>query len=300
MPLTSTNKQTPTNYVVVLYPCHQLLDSAGPLDILSTITKRPEGANITLTVAAETLEPVPLAPVPPAGVDWEFEDVAELPKAEDGEVGGAGFDVEIRPSVTFEELLKSLRGRNDGMFEMVDGRGRKVVRSVDVLLIPGGIGTRMFRVPKGGKGEGGVGERWNNVEGAVKFVKELCEGQWVQSAVLTVCTGSDLLARTGLLDGRRATTNVMAFEKVAERNKGVQWQRLRRWVRSLPEEVKGDGKKGFEKEIWTSAGISAGMDLMLWFVAEIYGKEFAHGIARRLEYEWRSHIEEGEVDPYYT
>ena len=56
----------------------------------------------------------------------------------------------------------------------------------------------------------------------------------------------------------------------------------------------------WEKEIWTSAGISAGMDLMLWYVAEIYGKITAREVGRRLEYEWRESVGEGEVDPYYS
>ena len=206
--------------------------------------------------------------------------------------------MQIQPHVTFDAVLQGLRKSEKGVFEIVDTQGRKVERSIDVLLIPGGIGTRMFRVDKES------GERSSNVKAVVDFVRAVGHGRWIRSALLTVCTGSDLLARTGLLEGRRATTNAVAFEKVKERNVGVEWLRYRRWVRSLPEEVSDQrgakGKGVLDKEIWTSAGISAGMDLMLWFLAEIYGMDLARNISRRLEYEWREHVGEGEVDPYYT
>lgn len=62
------------------------------------------------------------------------------------------------------------------------------------------------------------------------------------------------------------------------------------------------GSKGtltFDKEIWTGAGISSGMDLMFWFVAETKGMNVAKELARRLEIEWRDYVKEGEVDEYY-
>lgn len=74
-------------------------------------------------------------------------------------------------------------------------------------------------------------------------------------------------------------------------------------MRSLPTEVQDSvaagGREVIRREVWTSAGISAGMDLMLWFVAEVWGRDFARSIAGRLEYEWREKVGEGERDPYY-
>lgn len=285
--LTSTHTQVPQHFLAVLYHGHQLLDSAGPWDILSTITKGPEGANFTMTLAAESNEPINLALIPPKGAKWEFEPLPELPTTTDQNgntiASGTGFNPKLSPDITFSEALEQLKSKGT---ITVDGQERPI----DVLVIPGGIGTRMIRITESG-------DRLLNVQSCVDFTREVCLGDFVQSAVLTVCTGSDLLARTGLLDGRRATTNHRAFSKVSERHGNVQWLERRRWVRSLPDE--SQSKPSFSKEIWTSAGISAGMDLTLWFVAEVYGMDFAHEISRRLEYEWRDNVKEGSIDPYY-
>lgn len=296
MPLTSTSVPVPRNYFLVLYPGHQLLDSAGPLDILSMITKQSSvsGTNITLTILSDSLTKIPLAPVPPRGADWTFDKTPELSVT--GGVPGKGFNVPIVPDVTFAQALKDLR--ESGEVEVEDVYGNPERRSIDVLMIPGGIGSRLIRV------DNKTGEKTSNVGEAVDFVREVCENDWVRSALFTVCTGSDILARTGILNGRRATTNFNAFDTVSAKHRDVQWLKGRRFVRSLPDEVNGDQDsagqhKGFAKEIWTSAGVSAGMDLTLWFAAEVWGKEFARGIARKVEYEWRSQVGEGEVDPYY-
>lgn len=161
---------------------------------------------------------------------------------------------------------------------------------MDVILIPGGIGTRMTRIESDGS-------KTSNVASVVDFVREVCEQGFVRSAVLTVCTGSDLLAKTGLLDGRRATTNAIAFDKVAARNPKVNWLKNRRWVRSKVDESQN---RKLDKEIWTSAGVSAGMDLMLHFLKEVYGQDFADAVERKLEYEWRRDVGEGEIDSYYA
>lgn len=301
MPLTNATTQTPQHYLVLLYHGHQLLDSAGPLDILSTISKQPEGAGYTLTLAAETLDPVNLSPVPPRAATWEFESSSDFNVAA-GKPYGAGFNPRLYPDVTFADALASLRAK--GVVEVENCYGQREERPVDVLFIPGGIGSRLYRVEKGS------GEKTLNVQSCVDFAQQLCVEGLVRSAVLTVCTGSDLFARTGLLDGRRATTNYRGFSMVSQRHQSVKWLEKRRWVRSTPAEVsqpEGQGnaepkanRAAYNREIWTSAGISAGMDLMLWFVAEVYGTEFARRIARLLEYEWRETVAEGEVDPYYN
>ncbi len=89
---------------------------------------------------------------------------------------------------------------------------------------------------------------------------------------LTVCTGSALLAKTGLLNMKKATTNKEAFEWAAENNADVDWQRSARWV--------VDGK------FYTSSGISAGIDMALGFVADYLDMEQAYSIANRMEYIW--------------
>jgi transcriptional regulator GlxA family with amidase domain len=90
--------------------------------------------------------------------------------------------------------------------------------------------------------------------------------------VLTVCTGSALLALTGFLDGRRATTNKALFSWVADKRPEVGWQPKARWVQ--------DGA------LLTSSGVSAGMDMTLAAISEMIGLEAAESIARGCEYLW--------------
>lgn len=78
------------------------------------------------------------------------------------------------------------------------------------------------------------------------------------TSVLSVCTGAFILQKAGLLTGRRATTHWRALNEL--RALGVEVVE-ERWVR--------DG------DVWTSSGVSAGMDLMLAFLAETLGEDAA-------------------------
>jgi transcriptional regulator GlxA family with amidase domain len=99
--------------------------------------------------------------------------------------------------------------------------------------------------------------------------------------VATVCTGSLLLARTGLLDGRKATSNKRAFQQVKTYAPKVEWIAKARWVE--------DGK------YFTSSGISAGMDMALALIARLCGRETSLRIASRAEYDWH---EDSSWDPF--
>jgi transcriptional regulator GlxA family with amidase domain len=83
-----------------------------------------------------------------------------------------------------------------------------------------------------------------------------------------VCVGSFLLAEAGLLDGRRATTHWKFGRELAARYPGVRVEHEPLWVK--------DGN------IYTSAGISAGIDLALAWVEEDCGASLAHEAAREL------------------
>ncbi|KAL6711534.1 hypothetical protein ACN47E_004468 [Coniothyrium glycines] len=133
-------------------------------------------------------------------------------------------------------------------------------RNYDMLLLPGGLGSR-------------DPANADALRAQVEWLKSLeleKEGGAVKW-VLTVCTGSEILARTGVLDGRRATTNKRAFKEVKAARPQVNWVAKARWV------VDGN--------IWTSSGISAGMDLAFAWIAEIFGEETAQLVADRSEYE---------------
>ena len=84
----------------------------------------------------------------------------------------------------------------------------------------------------------------------------------------SVCSGAYILAEAGLLDGRRATTH---------------WRRTRHFLVTYPE-VKLEPDRIFVRDgnIWSSAGITAGIDLALAMVAEDFGDEIAQKTARQL------------------
>ena len=90
--------------------------------------------------------------------------------------------------------------------------------------------------------------------------------------VLSICTGSDILASTGLLDGQSATTFHRHFEHMAQRFPAVTVVQDQRWVQA--------GK------LVTSAGLSSGMDAALHVVAQLDGERRARSVALHLEYDW--------------
>src|SRR5436190_3073706 len=86
--------------------------------------------------------------------------------------------------------------------------------------------------------------------------------------VASVCSGAYILAEAGLLDGRRATTH---------------WQRTRHLLAAYPK-VKLEPDRIFVRDgaVWTSAGITAGIDMSLAMIAEDFGEEIAQKTARQL------------------
>ncbi len=130
---------------------------------------------------------------------------------------------------------------------------------VGIFLIPGGYGTR----------------REVNNRQLIDKIKEISQ---VSNFVLTVCTGTSLLAKTGLLDGKRATSNKRAFDWVITQGEKVNWIRKARWTK--------------DEKFYTSAGVSAGMDMSLGFLSDIHGVEFARKIAFEIEYNWIEDMEE--------
>lgn len=133
---------------------------------------------------------------------------------------------------------------------------------LDVLLVPGGLGTRR--------------EVANPT--LLRFLQHQASAAgWVTS----VCTGAALLAKAGLLDGRRATTNKAAFAWVASQSDKVAWQTRARWI--------------VDDRVMTSSGVSAGTHMALALVERLYGRVSAEEIARRAEYIWN---EDPDHDPF--
>jgi transcriptional regulator GlxA family with amidase domain len=94
--------------------------------------------------------------------------------------------------------------------------------------------------------------------------------------VITICTGSALLARTRILDGRRATSNKWAWAWVTSQGPKVQWVPKARWVI--------DEQPG-KIPIWTSSGVTAGLDTTFAFVKKWYGDALEEQTAGIFEYE---------------
>lgn len=92
--------------------------------------------------------------------------------------------------------------------------------------------------------------------------------------VMAVCTGTVLLGMTGLLDGRRATTNKLDFNDTVHLAPKVEWVKQARWVQ--------DGK------FYTSSGVSAGMDMALAVAADLFGRDKADEMAEGGEYAWHN------------
>lgn len=99
----------------------------------------------------------------------------------------------------------------------------------------------------------------------IGFVRTMAERG---ARIASVCSGAYILAEAGLLDGRRATTH---------------WARTRHFLSAYPQ-VKLEPDRIFTRDgrIWTSAGISAGIDLALAMVAEDFGDDVAQKTARQL------------------
>ena len=125
---------------------------------------------------------------------------------------------------------------------------------VDIFLIPGGFGTRKVV----------------NNKNLIDIIKQIAG---LSKYVLTVCTGSALLAKTGLLDNRFATSNKRAFDWVITNGEKVKWIRKARWT--------------IDDKFYTSSGVSAGMDMTLGFLADTHGLEFARKVAFQIEYNWQ-------------
>lgn len=124
-----------------------------------------------------------------------------------------------------------------------------------ILLLPGGQGTRkLVHQPA--------------------FLSDLAQWAVQAETCLSVCTGSALLAAAGCLDGVAATSNKRAFEWVKSIRSEVKWQPVARWMRA--------GK------FYTSSGVSAGMDMVLGFIADRYGTAQAEEIAVHTEYIWQN------------
>jgi transcriptional regulator GlxA family with amidase domain len=158
--------------------------------------------------------------------------------------GGGAYEVEV---VAKEERpIKTRTGSYGLVPKMTTARCRG---PIDTLIVGGGFGVE-------------------------KAAEDLGLIRWIRSAsrrsrrVCSVCTGSFLLAKAGLLEGRTVTTHWSGCAELARRHPELTVDPNPIFVR--------DG------DVWTSAGVTSGMDLSLALVEQDLGREIAAEVARWL------------------
>jgi transcriptional regulator GlxA family with amidase domain len=151
--------------------------------------------------------------------------------------------------VTFVAAEPGPIATDNGMLRIVAERALDELPTPDILVVPGGIGTR-------------------------RMMNDTQLVDWVRNAHRTtdwtcsVCTGSLVLGAAGLLDGLEATTHWMAMETLASTG-----------ARPTGTRVVEQGK------IITAAGVSAGIDMGLTLAAKIAGDDVAQAIQLGIEYD---------------
>ncbi|KAI7869429.1 class I glutamine amidotransferase-like protein [Lichtheimia hyalospora FSU 10163] len=123
----------------------------------------------------------------------------------------------------------------------------------DILIIPGGYGAEEIEI--------------NNVK-----VIEWIKNQFNKVQILaSVCTGSFLLGKTGLLDNKNATTH---------------WMDIKKFQDEFPKiKVHENVKYIDEDKIITSGGVSAGINMSFYIIKKLLNKEIAQNTAKRMEYD---------------
>jgi transcriptional regulator GlxA family with amidase domain len=159
-------------------------------------------------------------------------------------------------SIFVAEQAGPVRNESDTLSLVADASLDEVM-SPDILVIPGGFGTRLLL----------------DHEPLLDWIREVHEtSAWTTS----VCTGSLLLAAAGLLDGAPATTHWLARDLLAELG-----------ANPVPDRVVEHGK------IVTAAGVSSGIDMALHLVKTINGEEVAQAVQLGIEYDPEPPVDAG-------
>ncbi|MCA9612670.1 MAG: DJ-1/PfpI family protein [Sandaracinus sp.] len=149
---------------------------------------------------------------------------------------------------------------DNGMLGLVADLGMDDVERADVLVIPGGPGTR----------------RLVEDEAVLAWVRRL---DGTTRYTTSVCTGSLVLAAAGLLEGAPATTHWAMLDELASLG-----------ARPVSERVVEDGKR------LTAAGVSAGIDMALTLAARLTSEPVARAIQLGIEYDPAPPFDGGSVD----
>ena len=126
---------------------------------------------------------------------------------------------------------------------------------LDLMLLPGGIGT--------------VPELSN--QAMLDYLSTTCPTTQIS---MSVCSGSALFAKAGLLDGLPATSNKMFFSLASSQSDKVDWREAARWVDA--------------GQYVTSSGVSAGTDMAVAVIERLFGSEAAQQVCQFTEYQWHT------------
>ena len=137
-----------------------------------------------------------------------------------------------------------------GGLQVVARHGFADAPRIDLLVIPGGFGTRPLL----------------DDQEVLDWIRRTAASA---RKLTSVCTGSLLLAKAGLLEGKRATTHWAALDLLESLASGFTVDRTERVV--------DDG-------VITSAGVASGMDMAFYVVEQLFGKPVADETARYIEY----------------
>lgn len=179
-----------------------------------------------------------------------FDDVEELDLAGPWEVftlaAEVGADLK---TVTIAEAVRVIRCAHG--LRVIADHGFADAPKLDVLLVPGGMGTRR--------------EVGNPV--MLDWIRRTAAGcTWVTS----VCTGALLLAGAAVVHGRRYTTHWAFADQLDSLGEG---------------KVIRDARYIADGNLVTAAGVSAGIDMSIWLVGQMFGDELAKTAQKVMEYE---------------
>ncbi|KAF3762816.1 class I glutamine amidotransferase-like protein, partial [Cryphonectria parasitica EP155] len=219
----------PLSYGLLIFPGFEVLDAAGPIELLNVLSVYMGHNEIQLSVIAATLDVV-------------------TPALRGPDVPGHRFagKQHYLPTHTFD-----------------------TAPALDVLIVPGGVGT--FKPAE-------------KIGPMVEFIRNVYNGSLGNPPlqyVFSICTGSRLFAEAGILRGHKATTNKQGWKSVTKLTDKTHWVAKARWVAS--------------GNIWTTSGVTAGMDGMVALIAQIYGDEKAEALCDMVEH---SRQKDPENDPF--
>jgi len=171
------------------------------------------------------------------------------------------FSLTALPDATKPFVVKTISENG----EMISARnGLKVIPDssfdnhpdLDILIVPGGYGAEEIEIHN------------------PKVIQWIKQQQATTEITASVCTGAFLLAKAGLLDGKKATTHWMDMERLEQEFPLVSVQHEVKFVDEGP--------------LITSGGISAGINMSFHLISRLYGNSVSKETAKRMEYdiEW--------------